>query len=414
MTNDLELIADGDGLAIIGTDRDIELFLVSEGFASRDLELPRLRTILAAGSVAANTGAFAAEHSGRWVKLTEESVELIKKYGLMKGSKDGLSRGVVQAKGGNIKGLVQFAKGPLTTLTSPAVLAGVGGIMSQMAMKQQMDDINNYLAVIDEKVDDILRAQKDAVIADMIGVDFVIDEAMTVREQVGGVSEVTWSKVQATAMTIARSQAYILRELDAIAEKMERKSSMDSLEKTTALAKSKVQGWLPVFARCFQLQDALGILELDRVLGASPDELDSHRLGLTTARQNRLDLISRTTERLMARMDAAAATANKNVLLHPLDAQAAVRSIEYVAVNVVSFRDGLGITSGRDSLEAKRWLAAVVETKDQVLKAGAEGVEAASKFGASTLQRARSATDKLAIKVSEGAQKRRDAGDQAE
>lgn len=414
MTNDLELMSDGDGIAIIGNDRDIELFLTSEGLASRDLELPRLKTILNAGSAGANLGAIAAEHSGRWVKLSEKSVEAMKKYDLMKGSKEGLSRGVLRGDGGKINGLVEFAKGPVSTLTSPAVLAGIGGIMAQMAMKQQMDDINEYLAVIDEKVDDILRAQKDAVIADMIGVDFVIDEAMTVREQVGGVSEVTWSKVQATAMTIARTQAYILRELDAIAEKMERKSSMDSLEKTTALAKSKVQGWLPVLARCFQLQDALGILELDRVLGAAPEELDKHRLGLTTARQNRLDLISRTTERLMARMDAAAGTANKNVLLHPLDSQAAVRSIEYVAVNVVNFRDGLGITSGRDSLEAKKWLAAVVETKDQVLKASAEGVEAAGRLGGRALGTARSAADKLAIKVSEGAQRRRDAGDKAE
>jgi hypothetical protein len=44
-----------------------------------------------------------------------------------------------------------------------------------------------------EKVDDVLRAQKDAALADMIGVDFVIEEAMTVREHVGRVSEVTWS-----------------------------------------------------------------------------------------------------------------------------------------------------------------------------------------------------------------------------
>ena len=76
--------------------------------------------------------------------------------------------------------------------------------MAQLAMQQTMDEITDYLATIDEKVDDVLRAQKDAVLADMIGVDFVIEEAMTIREQVGRVSEVTWSKVQATPATIAR------------------------------------------------------------------------------------------------------------------------------------------------------------------------------------------------------------------
>ena len=191
--------------------------------------------------------------------------------------------------------------------------------MAQLAMQQTMDEITDYLATIDEKVDDVLRAQKDAVLADMIGVGFVIEEAMTIREQVGRVSEVTWSKVQATPATIARTQAYALRQLDALAEKLERKTKIGDLAKTAKEAESKVQEWLAVLARCFQLQDAIAVLELDRVLDASPEELDGHRLGLRAARQNRLELISRSTERLMARMDAAAGTANTKVLLHPTD-----------------------------------------------------------------------------------------------
>ena len=75
------------------------------------------------------------------------------------------------------------------------MLAGAAGVMAQMAMQQTMDEITDYLAVIDAKVDDVLRAQKDAVIADMIGVDVVLDEAMTIRDSVGRVSEITWSKV---------------------------------------------------------------------------------------------------------------------------------------------------------------------------------------------------------------------------
>ena len=47
-----------------------------------------------------------------------------------------------------------------------------------------------------------------------------------------------------------------------------------------------------------------------RALDASPKELDRHRLALRVARQNRPELISRSTDHLMARMDAAAGTAN--------------------------------------------------------------------------------------------------------
>jgi hypothetical protein len=96
--------------------------------------------------------------------------------------------------------------------------------MAQVAMQQTMDEIIDYLAAIDEKLDDVLRAQEDAVWADMIGVSLDIDEAMVIREHAGRASEVTWSKVQATSATIARTQAYALRQLDVLAEKMERKA----------------------------------------------------------------------------------------------------------------------------------------------------------------------------------------------
>src|SRR6187455_2392043 len=94
--------------------------------------------------------------------------------------------------------------------------------MAQYAMQPQVDEIADYLAKIDAKVDDVLRAQKDAVLSEMIGVEMLIDEAVVVRDTVGRVSEVTWSKIQNSASTIARTQAYALRQLEAIADKVER------------------------------------------------------------------------------------------------------------------------------------------------------------------------------------------------
>ena len=275
--------------------------------------------------------------------------------------------------------------------------------MAQLAMQQTMDEITDYLAAIDEKVDDVLRAQKDAVVADMIGVDFVIEEAMTIREQVGLVSEVTWSKVQATSATIARTQAYALRQLDALAEKLERKKAMGDLAKASQEAETTVQEWLAVLARCFQLQDAIAILELDRVLDAAPDELDRHRIGLRTARQNRRELISRSTERLMARMDAAAGTANAKVLLHPAASKTVVHATNHVAVAVVDFHSRLGIESGRETLAARRWVDAATEAKDKVLETGAEGVDVARRLGSETFDRTKSVTGKLSSGLAERA-----------
>lgn len=407
MDDEIQLISDGDGLAIIGDPVAVERFLVSEGLPSTDLGLQRLGPVLSAGAGVAQAGSEIAANSGRWVKLTKESAQLVHKHGLRTSSNTGLSTGALKGNHGQIKGFVEFAKGPGTLLSNPAVLAGAAGIMAQLAMQQAMDEITDYLATIDQKLDDVLRAQKDAVLADMIGVDFVIEEAMTIREQVGRVSEVTWSKVQATTMTIARTQAYALRQLDALAEKMEREAKIGELAKTAREAESKVQEWLAVLARCFQLQDAIAVLELDRVLDASPDELDRHRLALRAARNNRLELISRSTERLMARMDAAAGTANTKVLLHPATSRDVVASSNHVAIAVVDFHGRLGIERSRQSLEARRWGDAATEVRDKALEAGADGVDAARRLGSETVDRAKSASGKLSSRIAERALRRR-------
>lgn len=253
----------------------------------------------------------------------------------------------------------------------------------------------------------MLRTQKDAVVGDMIGVDFVIEEAMTIRQLVGLVSEVTWSKVQATSVTIARTQAYALLQLDALAEKVERGTAVSDLAKTSKEAESKVHEWLAVLARCFQLQDAIAVLELDRVLDASPDELDRHRLGLRAARHNRRQLIAQRTERLMARMEGAAVKANAKVPLHPAASKLVVQSSNDVVTTVVGFHRLLGIEDDRQSLDARRWVDAATEAKDKAFETGAEGVDAARRVGNETLGRARLVTEKFSSGMAERALRRR-------
>ncbi|WP_210481531.1 hypothetical protein [Naasia sp. SYSU D00948] len=403
MSDGIQLISDGDGLAVIGDSSTIERFLTSEGLSSKDLGLDRLNGSIGTAAAAIRVGSEISANSGRWVKLTKESAQLIDKYGLMTSSKTGLSMGVVQAKGGQIKGIVQFVSAPGSLLTNPAVLSSAAGIMSQVALQQAMDEITDYLATIDGKVDDVLRAQKDAVLADMIGVDIVIAEGMTIREQRGRVPEVTWSKVQATALTVARTQGYALRQVDALAEKMERESDLGELARESSEAASKVEEWLAVLARCFQLQDAIAVLELDRVLDAAASELDEHRLALRAARQNRLHLIARSTENLLGRVNAVAAKANKRVLLHPGKARSAVNSANRVASALMRFHGWLGIESEHESLQAKRWLEAAAEARDNVLETGADGVDAAKRLGNETLDRARTATGRLALGIAERA-----------
>jgi predicted transcriptional regulator len=240
--DEIQLISDGDGLAVIGDPAVVDRFLASEGLmAARDIGLPTARGVMSTGAAAAEVGSRIAANSGRWVKLAKESAELVKKHGLRE-SKSGLKTGVVKGSKGQVKGFVEFGKGPGTALTNPALLAGAAGVMAQVAMRQTMDEITDYLATIDEKVDDVLRAQKDAVLSRMIGLGLVIEETLTIREHGGRVNEVTWSKVQAAPATIAETQAYALRQLDALADKLESKRKPRRKTWTGTAAASRPHG----------------------------------------------------------------------------------------------------------------------------------------------------------------------------
>jgi len=398
--SEIQLINDGDGVAVIGDPTTVQTFLDSAGLPSRDLGLQRLKSALNTGAGVAQAGSEIAANSGRWVKLTEKSAKALKQNTLMKGSERNVSRAVL-TKDGKIKGLLEISRTPGAMLTNPAILAGAAGIMAQMAMQQTMDEITDYLAKIDEKVDDVLHALNDAELAKVTGAGFMIEEALTIREHVGLVSGVTWSKMQGTSETIAVAEAYALRRLDALAEKLESKTKVDELAKTSRTVESDARKWLTVLARCFQLQDGISILELDRVLDSSPEDLDRHRLGLNTARKKRQDLILQTTDRLLDRMTAAAERANTKVILHPRLSHDVVDSSNHVATGISEFQEQLGITHDLLELEARPWMDAVVELKDDALETGVQGVDAAKRFGSTALGRARSVTDRLSSTVAE-------------
>jgi len=399
MDNEIELVADKHGVAVIGDSTAVDLFLRSEGLASRDLGLPRLQTALSAGAGLANAGSEVAANYGRWVKLTERSAEAMRGAQMMKGSGASSVRAVVTDKG-KIKSILEISTGPGSALSNPALVSGVGGIMAQAAMQQAMDEITAYLERIEEKVDDVLRAQTDQVLARMIGVGLVIDETMTIREKRGRVDDVTWSKVQAAPTTIAETQAYAVRQMEAVAQKLEHKGTIADAVKVATEAEVKTREWLAVLARTFQLQDALAVLELDRVLDAAPAELDAHRQGLEAAREQRLALVAETTERLVVRMKDAAARANSRVLFNPFQSPAVVASSNHVVGSVIELHSTLGLGGESTPDEARRWADAATEVRDKAWETGAGGVDAARRMGSDSLSRARSVGDKVSSGLS--------------
>ena len=156
MDADIQLISDGDGLAVIGSPTAVDLFLAAEQLASKNLGLPRLGAAFKVGAQVAQAYPEIADMAGRCVELTKESAHLLDKHGLKKSSASGVSTAVVKAGKGNGQagGVVGFAKDSVAQLSkNPAVLSGAAGLMAQLAMQQTMDEITDYLATIDAKLD---------------------------------------------------------------------------------------------------------------------------------------------------------------------------------------------------------------------------------------------------------------------
>ncbi len=416
MDDSLELISDGDGLAVIGEASAVEGFLATVGLASEDLGLSRLSRVLSLGASGMQTASVQMEQarivdSARWVRLTEDSARKVSTYGLMPTKDAGISHAMI-GKPGAIKSWIKIDVGPGQLPTNPKLLAGTPALMAQLAMQQAMNEITDYLAVIDAKLDDVLRAQKDGVLAQMIGIGLQIEEAMKIREHVGRVNEVTWSKVQDATGTIAHTQAYALLQLDSLAEKLERKSTIADLMKTANDAETTTREWLAVLARCVQLQEGIGILELDRVLETAPDDLPGHRVGLRAAREERFVTISRSTERLVARIQAAATRANSRVLFNPKQSPAVVDASRSVTTSVSELYERLGIRSSQDSVETRRWATAAADVRDLARTKGADAVGAGKRLGTGARGRAASATETAANRVAKQARRWKSSDDE--
>ncbi|WCI09674.1 hypothetical protein PJ267_09250 [Arthrobacter sp. OVS8] len=172
-------------------------------------------------------------------------------------------------------------------------------------------------------------------------------------------------------MTIAEVQSSALRALEALADKVDSKCKVGAIAKAVKEIEQEVGLWIAVLARCFQLQDEIAVLELDRVFDSAPADLDGHRVALDVAKQKRRELVVGKTKYLMGRMDEAAGVADSNVLLHAWAARAVVDLINSAAVIVDDFHVPLGIESDRDSLKATRWRDAT-RSPQQLKNAGAE------------------------------------------
>lgn len=395
----IELIADDDGLAVIGAPGAVERFLDSLGLLSESKEL-QLGRVFEVGADVAHAASDVAENSGRYVKLTKESAERVREFGLMKTKTPGISHAMI-GDPGSIEKWIQIESGAGSLLTNPALLSGVGGLMMQLAKQSEADELKALLLRMDEKLDDLRRKERDKILAKADRAALAIKEAMTIREH-GGNSETAWGKVETESGTLFEVQALALRSLRALADKVEGKQKVGELAKAAGEVEREVSIWLAVLARCFQLQDEFAVLEIDHVLETAPGDVGGHRRALFEAQRERRKDVVMTTGHLVDRMKQAGAIADSNVLLHLPAARRVVDSFNASSENMDEFHVPLGIAveCGRP-MEPTSWMDAVRDPQ-QLKNAGIEA-------GAVTLKTAVAVVAMAAVYVAKGRYDNRDA-----
>jgi len=145
------------------------------------------------------------------------------------------------------------------------------------------------------------------------------------------------------------------------------RARIGALAETATHAEHEVPKWLAVLARCFQLQEAVDVIELDRVLAESQEGLDAYRRGLQKAQQERRALVADHTARLLGRMDVAVGTANAKVIWHRTKSLDVVGSANHLATGIHDFHGLLRIESNPQSWDARQ-LARGAEIGSQVIQ----------------------------------------------
>lgn len=357
MADEIELVGDDDGVVVMGDRSAIERFLEKAGLLSqaKAFDLGRLSKLLNAVADTAQTAAEIAEQSALYLKLTPESVQRLKEAGgLMKTKTKGVSHAMLGETGKTSLKWLQVQDGPASLLTNPAVLSGLGGLMSQFAQQAEAQELKALLLRLDDKLDDVRRDQRNAVLARMKGAAAQIEEAMLLRAH-GGDPMTLWAKVDDASGAIFNVQEEALLALGSLAKKVEGGRGTGELTKLAREIEQEVALQLAVLARCFELQDEFGVIELDHVLATAPQNLEGHRAGLAAARiARRMDVLKQTSA-LMSQMDAAGGVANENIILHVRVARSVVGSLNATSELLDEFHTPLGIESTRETSTTTPW-----------------------------------------------------------
>lgn len=323
---------DESGLVLVGDEADVlDVIRHFELPSEQSLRLPP-DLLSKAGALFQGIGDFQSQ-SARWLQLTDESMARVQQLGFSHAKGTQLITGVLRGDQGRIAQHLTFA----STTLNPAMLASIGSLATSMAIQAAIKDMKKYLELMDKKLDRLLIERKVEALAELGGTSAAIDEAATIYEALGSVSSTTWSKVQANATDLHVVQALALENLQALADEVESTGTTAKLGDMAPRIQQDVVFWLGVLAEGIALQDKLYVLEIGRVLAATPDEAEAHRAAIQMARSARRVKVHRTTRAIAERLRVAGVLPNHIKVTHPVKAARVVSAVNAVNHEVALF-----------------------------------------------------------------------------
>lgn len=351
---DDEVVAFGDELAVQDF---MKSFAIPEEKSIKlgSKALRRFREQMKSAGAVAQGLSEVAENSGYYIKLTQESFELRKEHGLFE-SKAGTTYAKIKnlEKPGKPGEWLKVDDSLGSLFTNPAVVSGLGGMMTQAAVEQALSEITNYLKRIDTKLDEVSNKIDDSNISNLIGAHRAIQKEIRRRNSGIDVDQTMWQKVSSHGDKLTSAQENALRRIDIVSEKLKSCISISDARTALHLAMREVPKWLAVLAHVRQAELWLDELELECMFVEKPDD---YGIYADSVRDEQVESLAKTNQgldNLLDGIERAAKLANDRMVLERTDAEDALEKAKSIEERVRALKNILQSDFDRKSIDSRR------------------------------------------------------------
>ena len=355
---EVEVVLRDDELMVFGDELAVQEFIDS-------LALPESRTAGIDGDLARifdrqlkNSGtliqgmAEISENSGRFVMLTKETLEGIKEFGLVDTDVPGIKHVMLGARG-DIKKWAQMEVGIGSKLLNPAVLSGIGGMMTQLALQQSMAEITTYLKTIDHKLDEVIRKIDEAKKSELSGLMKTLREARIRYEIEGAVDSHFMNQITKFHTMVSAVEDYAWRQINAIRGDLGEIRGLKPMMVATEEAQREISQWLVFLANAYLAECRLDDFKLKE---KREESLEAYNQELDTLRVLQADRDRERATRVHDLYETAhevAKFADKKLLTNRAAAEALNQRANEMAELAYSFAEAVQLTVERKSIPAK-------------------------------------------------------------